>query len=140
MFGFKKSNQEELSKEEEAKVNEKFNSFKNKAYSEDDMNKVFDNEDNIMKKMTDKHLKQFIDDVKTFFSMLKDYFKGNYKEVPVGTIICIAASLLYVLSPIDIIPDFLPGGLIDDAGVMAACLNFCRIDIEKYREWKKANS
>lgn len=57
--------------------------------------------------------------------MLKDFFTRKYTEVPVGTIMAIAGSLLYVLSPIDIIPDFIPVvGFLDDAGVIAACINF----------------
>ena len=58
MFKFRRGNQEELSEKEAKKVNEKFNSFKNKAYSEDDMHKVFDNEENILNKMNDKNLKR----------------------------------------------------------------------------------
>lgn len=137
MFGFKRPNVEELSEEETKKVNEKFNSFKRKAYSEDDMKKVFDNEDKIMGKMNDMNLKGFIEEVKIFFLMLKDFFTRKYTEVPVGTIMAIAGSLLYVLSPIDIIPDFIPViGLLDDAGVIAACMNFVKLDIEKYKKFK----
>jgi len=137
---FKRSNTEKLSKEEEAKVNEKFNSFKNKEYSEDDMNKVFDNEDKIMGKMNDKNLKKFVEDVKIFFSMLKDFFTRKYTSVPVGTIMAIVGSLLYVLSPIDVIPDFIPVvGYLDDAGVIALCLNFVKTDIDKYKEFKGLN-
>ena len=51
--------------------------------------------------------------------MLKDFFTKKYTEVPVGTITAIAGSLLYVLSPIDIIPDFILGvGYIDDAAII----------------------
>lgn len=140
MFGFKRSNVEELSEEEEKKINEKFNSYKEKSYSEDDMNKVFDNEDKIMGKMNDKNLKGFIEDVKIFFMMLKDFFTRKYTDVPIGTIMAIAGSLLYVLSPIDIIPDFIPGvGYLDDAGVIAACMNFVKIDIKKYKQFKGLN-
>lgn len=45
MLKFRHGKQEELSKKETEKVNKKFNSFKNKSYSEEDMHKVFDNEE-----------------------------------------------------------------------------------------------
>lgn len=129
---FKKTNK--LSKKEEEKVNETFESFKKKKYSEQEINKVLKNEDKIKAKMNDESLKAFIEDVKIFFLMLKDFFTGNYKEIPVGTIIAIAGSLLYVLSPFDIIPDFLAGiGYVDDAGVITLCLNGVREDVEKYK-------
>ena len=86
MFGFNRAKTEVLTEEEARKVNEKFNSFKNKKYSEEDMNKVFDNEEKIMDKMDNSSLKDFIGDVKIFFSMLKDFFTKEYTEVPVGTI------------------------------------------------------
>ncbi len=137
MFKFKRDNQEELSEKETQKINEKFNSFKDKKYSEDDVNKVFDNEETILNKMNDKNLKGFIDDVKLFFSMLKDFVTKKYTEVPVGTIMAIAGSLLYVLSPIDVIPDFLPVvGYLDDAGVIALCMNFVKADLDKYKQFK----
>ena len=137
MFGFGRGKAETLSKEEEKKVNEKFESFKNRAYSEDDMHKALGNEDSILKKMNNKSMADFLEDVKTFFSMLKDFFTKRYTDVPVGTIMAIAGSLLYVLSPIDLIPDFLPViGMVDDAAIIALCLKFVQADLEKYRQFK----
>ena len=82
-------------------------------------------------------LESFFDDIKMMFSMVKDYASRSYTDIPFGTIAAIAGSLLYVLSPIDLIPDFIPGiGLVDDAAVVAACLRLVKIDIDKYREWK----
>ncbi len=140
MFGFRRGKQQELTEEEAKKVNEKFNSFKNKTYSEDDMNKVFDNEETILNKMNDKNLKGFLGDVKLFFCMLKDFFTKKYTQVPIGTIVSIAATLLYVLAPIDLIPDFMPFvGYLDDAGIITLCINGFRADLETYKEFKGLN-
>ena len=134
-------NTETLSKEEEEKVNKKFESFKNKEYSEEFMNDVFEKEDAINKKMNAEKLKAFTEDVKLFFSMLKDFFTKKYTDVPVATIMSVASTLLYVFLPIDIIPDFIPGiGFIDDAAMIALCLRMAKLDIEKYKAWKESQS
>lgn len=139
MFSFKRSNTETLSKEEEEKVNKKFNSFKNKEYSEEFMNDVFDKEEAINKKMDSEKLKEFADDVKLFFCMLKDFFTKKYTNVPIGTIMSIAGTLLYVFLPFDIIPDFIPVvGYLDDASMVALCIKMAKADLEKYRMWKEA--
>ena len=134
-------NTESLSKGEEKKVNKKFESFKNKEYSEEFMNDVFEKEDAINKKMDAEKLKAFADDVKLFFSMLKDFFTKKYTDVPIGTIMSIAGTLLYVFLPIDIIPDFIPVvGYIDDAAMIALCISMTKLDIEKYKTWKESQS
>ena len=75
MFHFKKGKQQELSEKEAKRVNEKFNSFKNKQYSEDDMNKVFDNEETILHKMDNKYMGGCIKGFKADLETYKE-FKG----------------------------------------------------------------
>lgn len=135
---FNRTKAKPLSKKEEARVNKKFESFKNKEYSEDFMNDVFEKEDAINKKMSNDKLKEFASDVKLFFCMLKDFFTRKYTNVPVGTIMTIAGSLLYVFLPVDIMPDFIPGiGYLDDGAMIALCLKMLNSDLTKYKEWKE---
>lgn len=124
---------EELNEEQKKQVASEFESFKNKEYSEDDVHRVLENENEIMKKANSKQLRGFINDIKLFFRMLKDFFSGNYKSVPVGTIVAIAGTLIYVLVPADIVPDVIPGlGLIDDAAVLGLCVKLVKTDIDNY--------
>ena len=82
-------------------------------------------------------LRKYWEDVKTFFLMVKDYAAGNYREVPFATIAAIVGALAYVLSPIDVIPDFIPVlGYLDDAAVLALCLKLVKVDVEDYRRWQ----
>ena len=69
--------------------------------------------------------------------MLKSFIRKEYTEVPVGTLGAIAASLLYFVSPVDILPDFSPFlGYVDDAAVVALCVNLCQYDLSKFEEWE----
>ncbi|NJL72636.1 MAG: DUF1232 domain-containing protein [Candidatus Competibacteraceae bacterium] len=69
--------------------------------------------------------------------MVKDYWNKEYREVPWFTIAAIVAALIYVLSPIDLIPDVIPViGLVDDAMVIAVCLRLCEQDLHKWQQWK----
>lgn len=117
-------------------INERFNSFK--TYSQDDADKVFKNEEKIKKIIHNGTLAKFLDDLVMYFHMLRDFFNGTYKDIPVGTIAAIICTLLYVLSPIDLIPDFIPVvGYLDDAAILTLCLNFTKIDVDKYRTFKE---
>jgi len=83
-------------------------------------------------------LARFSGDIKLMFSMIRDYWYGNYRSVPWKTIAAVAGALLYVLNPLDVIPDLLFGfGFIDDAGVVALCLKLVESDLLRYAEWKE---
>ena len=50
----------------------------------------------------------------------------------------IVASLIYFVSPIDLIPDFILGfGLIDDATVLAWTIKACASDLAAFIAWEK---
>ena len=73
-------------------------------------------------------------------SMVNMYVKKEYTDAPVGTIVATVSALIYVISPIDLIPDFIPGvGYIDDAAVVAACLALIKSDLDEYRSWRANN-
>lgn len=83
-------------------------------------------------------LYHFWHDSKLMLSMVKDYYTGSYRQIPVLALGAIVFTLLYVFSPIDIIPDFIPFfGLLDDALVVALCLKMVSTDLNNYIIWKK---
>ena len=71
-------------------------------------------------------------------SLVRSYVKKEYTDPPIASIMAIMVALIYVVSPVDIIPDFIPGvGYIDDGIVVAGCLALVRTDLEDYRIWRK---
>ncbi|WP_201591322.1 YkvA family protein [Psychrobacter fozii] len=122
------------------------NKATNKQKKEDildaDLEYLIHEEDKLQEKIKDSsHLERFAKDLMLFMSLLKDYYKGNYRKVPYKTISAGVVGLLYTLNPIDIIPDFIPFiGHIDDALVLSFCLKLIEKDLKKYQIWKNSQS
>ncbi len=70
------------------------------------------------------------------FSMLFDCFNRKY-PIPIKTFVVFTFSLLYLISPIDIIPDLLPViGFADDIALLFFAAKLIKDDLEDYRIWK----
>ena len=81
-------------------------------------------------------LRQYWKDIKTSFALLKDWYMGNYKKIPFRMVASIAGAMLYLVSPLDVVPDWVPfGGLLDDALVLAAVFTMSRRDLDEYLAW-----
>ncbi|MGP5203188.1 YkvA family protein [Psychrobacter aquimaris] len=104
-----------------------------------DLEYLINEEEKLQEKLKDSsHLERFAKDLMLFMSLIKDYYQGNYRDIPYKTISVGVVGLLYTLNPIDIIPDFIPFiGHIDDALVLTFCLKLVEKDLQKYRTWKK---
>lgn len=77
------------------------------------------------------------EDVAIACDMIADYTDGNYKEVPLASIVTIMAAIIYFVSPIDLIPDVIPIiGQLDDATVLIIAFKAIENDIQDYGEWK----
>lgn len=77
------------------------------------------------------------DKIQLLFQLAKDYANGNYKDVSNASIVAIIGSLLYFISPIDVIPDFILGiGFLDDAFIIGYVFNKVAKELDKYQSWK----
>lgn len=104
-----------------------------------DMEFIIKEEEKIKEKLKDSiHLERFTTDISLFISLIKDYYQGNYRKIPYKSISSIVIGLVYILNPIDIIPDFIPViGYVDDALVIAFCLKMVEKDLLEYQAWKE---
>lgn len=81
-------------------------------------------------------LVRFLEDAKLMLAMLKDFTRRRYTRIPFWTIAAVAAAMLYVLNPFDLMPDFIPVlGQLDDAAVFLALLKIVEKDLIKYKSW-----
>jgi uncharacterized membrane protein YkvA (DUF1232 family) len=80
-------------------------------------------------------------DIPVIVSLIRSYMKGEYRELPVGTMIALIGALIYFVSPIDVIPDCIPGvGYLDDAVVIGVAVKFAYSDLEDYKKWLAKNN
>ena len=85
-------------------------------------------------------VRRLFEDFMLLLSLIGDYWKGNYRDVSMRSMLIFSAAVIYILSPIDLIPDFNLGiGQIDDAAVLFFCLNLLEKDLHKYKAWKLQN-
>ncbi|MGM8899089.1 MULTISPECIES: YkvA family protein [unclassified Psychrobacter] len=108
----------------------------------DNIKLILSKEDSIKNQVDkDRGLERYAKDLMLLMSLVKDYYQGNYRNIPYKTISAAVVGLLYVLNPIDIIPDFIPFiGQVDDALVIGFCLRLMEKDLNKYKAWKNEQS
>lgn len=65
---------------------------------------------------------------------------GRYKGVSKKSMIMIIAALLYLINPMDIVPDILVGvGFLDDLSVFTYLIAKIKLELDKYEEWSLNN-
>jgi uncharacterized membrane protein YkvA (DUF1232 family) len=91
-------------------------------------------------KKADDHkgsLSEIWDSLQLLFDLVGAWRRGEYRKIPTRSIVTIIASIIYFVSPIDLIPDFLIGlGIVDDAAVIGFVLKQISVDLESFRIWR----
>jgi uncharacterized membrane protein YkvA (DUF1232 family) len=70
------------------------------------------------------------------FRLLRAYTRGDYRDIAWRPIVLVIAAIIYFVSPIDLIPDFLPGGFIDDAMVIGFIIAQIKVDLDNFLTWE----
>ncbi|MEQ9165228.1 MAG: YkvA family protein [Fulvivirga sp.] len=82
---------------------------------------------------------KFVDRVRVLIRMVKAYKRGEYRNIKLQNILLIVAALVYFVTPLDLIPDFIPiTGLVDDFTVVVWVYNKVQQEIDKFIEWESA--
>ena len=76
--------------------------------------------------------------IRTTPAMFRDLLTRRYRQWPAGTLVGGFLGFLYLVNPLDFIPEALPGiGVIDDALMLGVFLAFLSRDVKKYLFWKQ---
>jgi uncharacterized membrane protein YkvA (DUF1232 family) len=71
-------------------------------------------------------------------SLIKAYATGEYRQIELPSLLKIIAGFIYFISPIDLIPDFLPYiGLSDDVALLMFIISSIDSELLKFEQWKK---
>lgn len=75
--------------------------------------------------------------VKDTLVLMKNYLydvtTGRYKDYDGKKLLIIIAAAIYVVTPVDILPDFIPPGFIDDLSIVAWAMKEASAELEKYK-------
>ena len=79
----------------------------------------------------------FINEVGDLFDFFQAYRLNQYRDISLATLFSIVFALFYLISPIDLFPDFIPIiGWLDDIAVVRFVIEMIRSDLSKFRFWK----
>ena len=79
-------------------------------------------------------LKSLWEDFLLVYAMIKDHIHGNFTVNKKALIIAVLA-MAYVISPLDLIPDFIPvAGFLDDAALFSYAINLISDEISRYKQ------
>ena len=86
-------------------------------------------------------LGQLRDDVKLLQSLCLAWWRGEYRAISPKALVTIVAGLLYFVSPIDAIPDWLLGvGFLDDIAVLGWVLKTVADELARFKAWRDSQA
>lgn len=125
----------EMNKNDQERVNESFSKGV-EVFTEEDLERV--RKDGAVAEEKSSNLGKQFESFKLTWSLLQDYWAGEYRNVPWKLLASIGFAVTYLVSPLDIIPDFLPIiGFVDDAAVFALVVSSFQSELDTYKEWKR---
>ena len=69
--------------------------------------------------------------------LIRAYYRGEYRNVRFANLVLIIGAIIYVLDPLDLIPDWIPGlGFLDDATILAFAVQKTRETLDAFKAWE----
>jgi uncharacterized membrane protein YkvA (DUF1232 family) len=80
-------------------------------------------------------------DLQALLRLVRAWARGEYRKVPWRSVAVAVGALLYVLDPLDAIPDWIPGiGFLDDATMVALLVGSIRGDLRRFLSWESGEA
>lgn len=77
------------------------------------------------------------DDLRLLQALCLAYWRGEYRAISPKAMVSVVAGLMYFLSPLDLIPDWIPViGMLDDIVVLAWVMKSLETELNAFREWR----
>ena len=93
---------------------------------------------------SDRHGKRFQsikDDLRLLQGLCLAWWHGEYRSVSRQALLAVVAGLVYLVMPLDGVPDWLLGvGYLDDLAVLTWVLRTWRDELQAFRVWRDAQS
>ncbi len=81
------------------------------------------------------------EDVQLLQALCLAYWRGEYRAISPKALVSIVAGLVYFVSPIDAIPDWLLGvGMLDDIAVLGWVMKNLVDELDAFRAWRQRQS
>ncbi len=86
-------------------------------------------------------LERVCKDLRLLQSLCLAWWRGEYRQISQQALLSVIAALLYFLSPLDALPDWLPGlGFLDDIAVLTWVMRCWRGELDAFGAWLAARS
>ncbi len=81
-----------------------------------------------------KGLKDARDDIRELCSLVRDCFTHRYNDYELKNLLVVVAGLIYLVTPVDALPDFIPiGGWADDVFIIGWVIDCVSDELTRYK-------
>lgn len=86
-------------------------------------------------------LGQLREDVRLLQALCLAWWRGEYRAISPKALVTVVAGLLYFVSPLDAIPDWLVGvGFLDDIAVLGWVLKTVADELNRFKAWRDSQA
>ncbi|MFK9096558.1 YkvA family protein [Pseudomonas guariconensis] len=86
-------------------------------------------------------LSQLREDVRLLQALCLAWWRGEYRAISPKALVTVVAGLLYFVSPLDAIPDWLVGiGFLDDIAVLGWVLKTVADELNRFKAWRNSQA